>query len=157
MVTISGKYKLKNKLMSTKDKKDQIEKSGIYEIKCGYKYIDQTRRSIKTRYKEHKSHTTNNHHKLSSAANHMKNKLYGGQIRCPHDFVILDLKLLKNVPQHQKLDVYESIFLHKARSQRLMNDERLKTRKYRFTTVKIARLSDDQNSHKRLKIKSFRN
>jgi hypothetical protein len=35
MVTTSGKYKLKNKLMSTNDKKDPIEKSGIYEIKCG--------------------------------------------------------------------------------------------------------------------------
>jgi hypothetical protein len=52
MVTTSGEYKLKNKLMSTKDKKDPIEKSGIYEIRCGtqncgYKYIGQTKRSIK--------------------------------------------------------------------------------------------------------------
>jgi hypothetical protein len=29
MVTTNGEYKLKNKLMSTKDKKDPIEKSGI--------------------------------------------------------------------------------------------------------------------------------
>jgi hypothetical protein len=35
MVTTSGEYQLKNKLMSTKDKNDSIEKSGIYEIKCG--------------------------------------------------------------------------------------------------------------------------
>jgi hypothetical protein len=123
MVTKSGEYKLKNKLMSTKyKKKDPIEKSGIYEIKCGTqncgdKYIGQTRRSIKTRYKEHQSHTTNNHHELSSVANHMNNKLHGGQRRCPHDFESSNLKLLKNVPQQQKLVAgYESIFLHKARS-----------------------------------------
>jgi predicted small metal-binding protein len=80
MVTTSGEYKLKNKLMSTKDKKDPKEKCGIYEIKCGtqscgYKYISQTKRSIKTRYKEH---ITNNHHEMSSVANHMNNKLHGG-------------------------------------------------------------------------------
>jgi hypothetical protein len=56
----------------------------------------------------------------------MNNKLHRGQRRCPHDFEISNLKLLKNVPQQQKLDAYESIFLHKARSQRLMNDERQK-------------------------------
>jgi hypothetical protein len=116
MVTTSGEYKLKNKLMSTKYKKDPMETSGIYENKCGYKYMGQTRRSIKTRYKEHKSHTTNNHHALTSVANHMNNKLHGGQKRHPHDFEISNLKLLKNVPQQQKLDAYESIFLHKARS-----------------------------------------
>jgi hypothetical protein len=126
MLTTSGEYKLKNKLMSTKDNKNPIEKSGIYEIRCGtqnsgYKYIGQTRRCIKTRYKEHKSHSTNNHHELSSVANHMNNKLHGGQRRCPHE--ITNLKLLKNVPQQQNLDEYESIFLYKARSQRLMNDE----------------------------------
>jgi hypothetical protein len=56
----------------------------------------------------------------------MNNKLHGGQRRCPHEFEISNLKLLRNVPQQQKLDAYESIFLHKARSQRLMNDERQK-------------------------------
>jgi hypothetical protein len=78
----------------------------------------------------------------------MNNKLHGGQRSCPHDFEISNLKLLKNVPQQQKLDAYESIFHHKARSQRLMNDERPETRKYRLTTVQIARLKDDQSSHK---------
>jgi hypothetical protein len=52
IVTTSEECKLKNKLISTKDKKDPIEKSGIYEIKCGtqncgYKYISQTRPNIK--------------------------------------------------------------------------------------------------------------
>jgi hypothetical protein len=149
MVTTSRE----NKLMSTIDKKDPIEKSGIYEIKCGtqkfgYKYIGQLRRSIKTRYKEHKSLTTYNHHELSFVANHMNNKLHGGQRRCPHDFEISNLKLLKNVPQQQKLDVYESIFLHKARSQRLLNDERQKQGNIVSPTLPIARLKDNQSSHK---------
>jgi hypothetical protein len=56
----------------------------------------------------------------------MNIKLHGRQRRCPHDFEILNLKLLKNVPKQQKLDAYESIFLHKAGYQRIMNDERQK-------------------------------
>jgi hypothetical protein len=32
MVATNGEYKLKNKLNSTKDKKDPIEKTGINEI-----------------------------------------------------------------------------------------------------------------------------
>jgi hypothetical protein len=84
LVTTSSGYKLKNQLHSPKDMKPTNEKSGLYEIKCGirnchYKYIGQTRRSITARFKEHKSHTTNNHIQLSSEANHVKMKLNRGR------------------------------------------------------------------------------
>jgi hypothetical protein len=80
----------------------------------------------------------------------MNNKLHGGQRRCPHDFEISNHKLLKNVPQQQKLNAYESIFLHKARSQRLMYDERQKQGNIvsSLYSVQIATLKDDQSSHK---------
>jgi hypothetical protein len=78
----------------------------------------------------------------------MNNKLHGGQRRCPHDFEISNLKLLTNVPQQQKLDAYESIFLHKARSQRLMNDGRQQQGNVVSPFVQIARLKEDQSSHK---------
>jgi hypothetical protein len=128
LVTTSSDYKLKNQLHSTKDIKPTNEKSGVYEIKCGtrnchYKYIGQTRRSIKARFKEHKSHTNNNHIQLSSIANHMKMKLNGGRRLCEHNFDLQNLKILKVVTNQKKLDAYESILLYKNRKKKLMNNE----------------------------------
>jgi hypothetical protein len=127
LVCSSADYKLKRKLGKTKDPKPTNEKSGIYEISCatkhcGYRYIGQTRRSIKTRFKEHLSHTTNNHTSLSSVAHHMKIKQNGGRRICEHKFDLSNLKLLKNVTNQHKLDAYESIYLFKNRKKRLMND-----------------------------------
>jgi hypothetical protein len=112
-------------LGSTKDTKPTNENSGIYEIPCGTrKYIGQTRRSIKTRFKEYSksSHTNNDHIDLSTVAHHMKIKLKSAQRLCVHKFDVTNLKLLKNVTNSCKLD--ESIFLFKNRKMRLMNDER---------------------------------
>jgi hypothetical protein len=116
-------------LGSTKDTKPTNENSGIYEIpcstrNCGYKYIGQTRKSIKPRLKEYSSHTNNDHIDLSSVAHHMKIKLKSGWRLCIHNFDVTNLKLLKNVTNSRKLDTYESIFLFKNRKKHLMNDER---------------------------------
>jgi hypothetical protein len=91
LVTTSSGYKLKNQLHSTKDMKTTNETLEVYEIKCGTrnchcKYIGQTRRSAMVRFKEHKSHTTNNHIQHSSVANHMKMKLNGRRRLCGHNF-----------------------------------------------------------------------
>jgi hypothetical protein len=131
LVTSSNDFKTKNNFISTKDQRTSLQKSGIYEVKCGtsnceYKYIGQSRRSIKTRFGEHRAHTENNKTNLSSVANHMRNKLNGGPRLCTHKFGLENLKLLKSVPNSRKLDAYESIFLHRARRQKLMNDERQK-------------------------------
>jgi hypothetical protein len=128
LVTSSSGYRLKDKFESTKDPKLTNNKSGIYEIQCGtrncnYKYIGQTRRSILTRYKEHFSHSNNNHVQLSSVAKHMKLKINGGRRICEHKFDLTNLKLLKCVNNHYKLDAYESIYLFKNRKRQLMNDE----------------------------------
>jgi hypothetical protein len=90
---------------------------------CGYKYIGQTRMSIKTRFKEHLSHMNNDHIDLSSVAHHMKIKLRGGRRLYVHKFDVTNLKLLKNVTDSRKLDAYESIFLFKNKKKRMMNDE----------------------------------
>jgi hypothetical protein len=104
------------------------EKSRVYEIKCRtrnchYKYIGQTRRSVTARFKEHKSHTTNNHIQLSSVVNHMKMKLNGGRRLCEHYFDLQNLKVLKVVTNQKKLEAYESILLHKNRKKTMMNNE----------------------------------
>lgn len=54
---------LGNLLGNTKDKIDNLNKSGIYKISCNdcdKIYIGQTKRSINTRFKEHVSHTKYN-------------------------------------------------------------------------------------------------
>jgi hypothetical protein len=116
------RIKLKKKLGSTKDTRPTNEKSGIYEIQCGtrncaYKNIGQTRRSIKTRFNEHVSHTNNNQIDLSAVAHYMKIKLRGGRRLCVHKFDVTNLKLLKNVTDSRKLDAYESIFLFKMNAE----------------------------------------
>jgi hypothetical protein len=90
------------------------EKSGVYEIKCEtrnchYKYIGQTRRSATARFKEHKSHKTNNHIQFSSVANHMNMKLNGRRRLCEYNFDLQNLKVLKVVTNQKKLDAYEKI------------------------------------------------
>jgi hypothetical protein len=55
----------------TKDKSEQLEKSGIYEIKCdGFNavYIGQTKRSVSVRFGEHFRHIRYNHPNLSNVA-----------------------------------------------------------------------------------------
>jgi hypothetical protein len=113
MVCSSSEYKLKKKLGS--DTRPTNEKFGTYEFQCGtrncgYTHIGQTRRSIKTRFKEHLSHINNDHIDLSSVAHHMKIKLRGGGRLCVHKFDVTNMKLLKNVTDSLKLDAYESRF-----------------------------------------------
>jgi hypothetical protein len=127
VISRSG-YRLKDKFESPIDPKLTNHKSGIYEIQCGtrncsYKYIGQTGRSILTRFKEHSSHSNNNHIQLSSVAKHMKLEINGGHRICEHKFDLTNLKLLKCVNNHHKLDAYESIYLFKNRKRQLMNDE----------------------------------
>jgi hypothetical protein len=83
----------------------------------------QTRRSVTARFKEHNSHTTNNHIHFSSVAYHMKMKLNGGRRLYEHNLDVQNLKVLKVVTYQMKLDAYESILLYKNRKKKLMNNE----------------------------------
>jgi hypothetical protein len=144
LITSSNDFKLKNNFISTKDQRKYLQKSGIYEVRCGtkncsYKYIGQSRRSIKTRFNEHKSHTDNNKTELSSVANHMRNKLNGGPRLCQHTFGLDNFKLLKNVSNPRKLDAYESIYLFQARHQKLMNDARQKDGNIKSTLFRLTK------------------
>jgi hypothetical protein len=142
LITTSSDFKIKNNFISTKDKRDCLQKSGIYKVSCGtrnceYKYIGQSRRSILTRFNEHKSHTEHNKTELSIVANHIKYKLNGGPRLCQHTFKLDNLELLKNVSNPMKLDAYESIYLFKARHQKLMNDERQKEGNIKSTLFRL--------------------
>lgn len=113
----SNNGKIKNMLGTTKDKTKTNEKSGIYEVKCGNceaKYIGQTKRSIKVRFKEHSSHIKYNRPEKSSVATHALTTNH-------FDLKSDNVKLLKHVTNHRRLDAYESIYIHI--NENLMNSD----------------------------------
>ena len=106
--------KLSDILGNMKDKRMDLEKSGIYSISCSNcdaLYIGQTRRAIKTRYNEHcadcrKEATQDKPMPFHAISNHHK---------------FQDVKLLKEVRNPLQLDAYESLYLHKHRNENLVN------------------------------------
>jgi hypothetical protein len=113
----SNNNKLKDYLNNTKDKIDKTNKSGIYQVSCtscDLSYIGQTRRNIKTRFKEHMAHFKYNRPEKSSIAQHM--------IETGHEITENNLKLLKETPNHL-LDAYESLYIHKYRENSLNSDK----------------------------------
>ena len=94
-----------------------MEKSGIYKINCdtcNSAYIGQTRRMLKTRFKEHFSHYKNNIPEKSSVAQHL--------IQSGHEITLDNMKLIKNT-SNNLLDAYESIFILKNKGQKLLNSD----------------------------------
>lgn len=118
MVHASGR-KLKNLLGSTKDQIDKNLSSGIYKISCEdceKIYIGQTKRNIKTRFKEHCSHIKYNRPQKSAVASHVLSNDH---------FNITDennLTLIKQINKKSHLDAWESIEMMRNKN-RLMNFE----------------------------------
>lgn len=107
-LVFNNEGKLKNLLGSTKDKTQDIKKSGIYKITCNNcndVYIGQTSRNIITRFEEHNNHIIKNRPTKSAVALHV--------IENQHKCKIENLSLVKQVNDKQKLDAYESIYMHK--------------------------------------------
>ncbi|XP_055837083.1 uncharacterized protein LOC129905590 [Episyrphus balteatus] len=103
----SSNGKIKNMLGSTKDKSPIVNKSGIYEIKCGdcdAVYIGQTKRSIGVRFNEHSNHIKYNRPEKSSVAAHaLTNNHFNVRLE--------DVKLKKHVTNNRRLDAYESLYI----------------------------------------------
>lgn len=99
--------KLLNLLGSTKDKTPLLKKSGIYEIeckKCKRKYYGQTKRSIETRFNDHKSYIRLNQPNKSAIASHVI-------FECEENINIENVKLLHQVNDDRRLDAYESYYI----------------------------------------------
>lgn len=106
-------YKSKNKLSdllgSTKDKKDSLQKSGIYRIQCNEcnaVYIGQTKRAVITRFKEHLKCIKNKQMNKSAFAAHA---LQNGHLNITTD----NVKLIKSVSDERRLDAYECVYIKK--------------------------------------------
>jgi hypothetical protein len=115
-----------------------------------YRFIDQIRRSILTRFKKRFSHKRNGNVMLSSVARYMRMrmKILGGQRICEHKLRVSNLKLLKRANNHNKLDAYESIFLYKYRKRKLINDERQKLGNIQSPRFQVGLI--DRRNHSRL-------
>lgn len=101
----------------TKNKIENLHKSGIYEFKCDdceKTYIGQTKRNIKQRYKEHFSHIKYNRPEKSAFAQHILEE--------GHNTNVNNVTLLKDVKNSRHLDAYESYFISKNNTN-LLNHE----------------------------------
>lgn len=108
-IVFSNPFKTKNQLMSTKDKKKNLEKPGIYQIECNQchrKYYGQTKRSVEQRFKEHKHYILNNEPRRSAYAHHIISENHWPINLC-------DVRLLKCVHDDRKLDAYESMYIQR--------------------------------------------
>ncbi|KAJ8946229.1 hypothetical protein NQ318_013040 [Aromia moschata] len=96
-------------LGNPKDKINNNEKSGIYEISCkdcDQTYIGQTKRSILTRFKEHMAHLKYGRTEKSCVAQHAFDN--------NHMIDINNLKLIRNVTNSRQLDAFESLEIIKC-------------------------------------------
>lgn len=99
---------LKSALGSPKDLIDEYDKSGIYKVKCldcptDTFYIGQTKRKIKTRFKEHTAHFYNDRITRSAIADHL--------IGEGHDVDNLELNLVKEINEPRLLNAWESLYI----------------------------------------------
>lgn len=112
MIVYKNNNKLSDLLGSTKDKKESLSKSGIYRIQCSEcdaVYIGQTKRSVTTRFKEHLKAIELRHTYKSAFAAHAVENRHGGTD-------ISDVKLLKQISDHRRLDAYECVYIRKTKN-----------------------------------------
>lgn len=114
-MVFSSNFKLRNRLGSTKDRNDNLQKSGIYSVQCGdcdKIYYGQTRRNIDTRFKEHSASIKFNKHRASALAAHV--------LQSNHFNVTKEnLSLVKQVNDNRRLNAYESYYIQS--DERAMN------------------------------------
>jgi hypothetical protein len=110
-VVNTNNNKLKNQFHSTKDVTPPLEKSGIYKItctKCEKYYFGQTKRNLKTRFKDHINNIKKSEGEKSAAAHHILTAKYHN--KNPEH---LQIELIRPVNKPILLNAYESIEIHK--------------------------------------------
>lgn len=99
--------KLKSLLHTTKDKRDNNEKPGVYKVccsKCGAVYIGQTRRALKVRMKEHMLYIRNCEAYRSGIAEH--------SITHKHELCDDDFSLIETESNANRLNILESLHIY---------------------------------------------
>lgn len=99
---------LRNEIVNSKEKRDILDKQGVYEIKCEnceYIYIGQTGRNFKKRFNEHIA-SCKNVAVSSALARHL--------VEENHTSNICNLKVLHVEQKGKKLDILEAFEIDKA-------------------------------------------
>lgn len=107
----------KNRLAIPKGKLEIEQRSEIYEINCNScdkKYICQSKRPIRTRFKEHMLHFRYKRSEKFSVAQHM--------LTTGHKITLDNLKMRKAVSSNRELDAIENMYIHKNRYNLLNSD-----------------------------------
>jgi hypothetical protein len=109
--------KIKNLLGNTKDKDKPEDCSGIYKINCQNcrgVYIGQTRRNIKTRFKEHIYYSNYKIENKSALSDHL--------IQTNHKVDFSNLNLIQKVNKPSQLNIKEAIAMKKNKNILINND-----------------------------------
>lgn len=127
-IVYSNPFKTKNQLRGIKDETAPTQKSGIYKIQCsdcGAKYYGQTRRTVEKRFVEHTKCIQNNEPRRSAFAAHaLENNHFTTTIN--------NVRLLKYVTNEQKLDAYESMYIHKDRNALNLDNGRIESELFNY-------------------------
>lgn len=112
--------KIKSNLLSTKDKIDKNDRSGIYEVKCGTEncnkvYVGQTQRAARVRFKEHKKCIDSGTVSNSAIAQHV--------VINEHDVRPEDFRLIKEANGFHRLNTLEAIHIHKHKNNALNRND----------------------------------
>ena len=101
--------KIKDRLCNNKDKIEESQKSGIYRVKCescNHIYVGQSRRAVRTRWKEHVSDVKNKNLNNAVALHYNQNNTHKFDERnCS--------ELIKTVRSEYYLDAWESLYMNK--------------------------------------------
>jgi hypothetical protein len=98
---------MKDLISNLKDRIDDDDKCGVYEIECGNcqaKYRGQTKRKLKVRFNEHKRAFTHNKPKSSAIAKHCLDEQHH----------IGEVKLIRQVRNPLLLDAWESLLIERG-------------------------------------------
>ena len=112
----NNNFKLKSLIKNTKDKEENINKSGIYKINCSNCnkcYIGQTKRNLLKRFKEHLYYIRYQQTEKSALACH--------NVETGHTISLEGSKLLKHSTA-KNLNMLEAIYMKKFQNYLLNND-----------------------------------
>lgn len=125
LVFTSRNNQLKTLLGSTKDPIDNLGKSGVYKITCDHCekiYIGQTKRTLKTRFKEHIAEVTKaNKDTDKGITHHFKSKVAEHIFNEKHFLSLNHIQILRHITNPWKLNVAESIEIYKQNTRKLLN------------------------------------
>lgn len=125
LVFSSRSCQLKSLLGSTKDKINNLSKSGVYKISCPHCdkiYIGQTKRTLEIRFNEHISEVRKANKEIDKGLVHnFRSKVAEHIFEEEHQLTKDNINILRNVSSPWKLDVAESLEIFKQRPSVLLN------------------------------------